>query len=194
MKQITITVFVLSLAFFSCKNKPSTQNDPNTNVYDSSSAFIKSFVIAELSEVQKVPYFLYVIKQKNNLPKDSFTINKQDLANYFFPLLNLDLYKANSKNQFTENNFEDLSTESISIIYTAKPNANTTTSNLTILLNNKNNQLKNFIAKTITQKNDTTFYTQYHLKAKKSLTITTQAVYNNKEQYNLKEFINWNDY
>lgn len=190
-------VAICSLAFIitSCKTKSTNKHEQlTTKTEDSSSVFIKSLVVAELGEVQKVPYFMYSIKQKNNLPKDSTSLGREQLANYFTPLLNLDIYKSNLKDQFTETSFEDLSTESISIIYSPKPTATANTNNVTILLNNKTNQLKNFIAKTITEKNDTTFYTQYHLKAKKSLTITTQAVYNDKEQFSTKEFINWNDY
>lgn len=191
--KFVVIAFCTCVVLASCKNEKNN-NQPVTTTEDSSSAFIKSLVIGELAEVQKVPYFLYVIKQKTGLTKDSFSINKEQLANYFTPLFNLDVYKTNAKDLFTETSFEDLSTESISIIYNPKSAATVQTTNLTILLNNKNNQLKNFIAKTVTQKNDTTFYTQFHLKAKKSLTITTQAIYNNKEQYSSKEFVNWNDY
>lgn len=193
MKYLIFLVSI-SIAIAGCKNKTNDNKQVRATTKDTSNIFVKSLVFGELSEINKVPYFIYVIKQKNNLPKDSTSINNQQLTNYFTPLLKLDIYKNNFTELFSETNFEDLSTESISIIFTPNAKAITNTANVTILLNNKTNQLKNFIAKTITQKNDTTFYIQYHLKAKKSLAIATQAIYNNKEQYSTKEFINWNDY
>jgi hypothetical protein len=188
-------VFCLVVCVVGCKSKPQKESESNrVKAEDSSTAFIKSLIVNELIETQKTPYFIYCTRQKTNLPQDSNSISKEALANYFTPLLNLDIYRKGFTENFNETTFEDLTTENISIIYTPKPKASVSTQNVTILLNNKTNLLNNFIAKTITENNDTIIYTQYFLKAKKSLTISSQAFYNNKEQYQTKMFINWNDY
>lgn len=187
--------FCLVACMVGCKSNSQKKEATNTvKAEDSSTAFIKSLVVSELVETQKTPYFIYCIKQKTNEPQDSASISKEELANYFTPLLNLDIYKKGFKQNFSETTFEDLTTENISIIYVPKPKVFATTQNLTILLNNKTNLLNNFIVKTVTENNDTIVYTQYFLKAKKSLTISSQAFCNNKELYQTKTFINWNDY
>lgn len=115
--------FVLSLAVMaflisSCKNSSSTeklsdQTNDTTQFYP-----VTDYLNEQIKQVDNTPYFIYKITIKNG-KKDSSVINQttfDSLANQF---VKDDITEAPLKENYTENIFEDASTNSYTISYTA---------------------------------------------------------------------------
>lgn len=190
----TISVVLLSA---SCKQKENSKIDKPTNVQsrDSSTSFpIMELLKEDIREVQKTPYFIYkkTTSIKDNKIIDSVAVSPEQFAQIITPLLLIDIASSAVKDKFKEVAFQDLSTQSISIV-TSSIDAATEVRSVTTLLNDETNKLKSFFAVTENNVEDTLKKTTYYWKAGKSLTISKSIQLKNKTLKETKEFINWND-
>ena len=190
MYKYFIFIVFLLVSTIACKNNSKEKPVAKTNTTDT----VKVFPIVELlqndaDDVQKTPYYLYKItKRKGNKTKDSVVISREEFAKIATPVLNIHLDKKN----FREDAFQDLNTQSFTIINTSI-NSNAELRSITALLNDETNKLKT--AFIVFEKNygDSTVKRNYYWKANKSLSVATSVRYKSGLVKEETQFINWND-
>ncbi len=191
---VTISVVILSA---SCKQKENNKivKPATAQSKDSSTSFpIMELLKEDIREVQKIPYFIYkkTTSIKDNKFIDSVAVSPEQFAQIITPLLLIDIASSAVKDKFKEVAFQDLSTQSISIV-TSSIDATTEVRSVTTLLSDETNKLKSFFAVTENNSQDTLKKTTYYWKAGKSLTISKSIQLKGKTLKETKEFINWND-
>ena len=193
MIKYIIATCILGSLFFACKNKNNTTIQP-TITTDTTKPFpIAELLQAQFNDVLQTPYFMYIITKKGNKQlRDSVIININKFNELIEPLLKIDLGTKQFKTKFKETAFDDLSTQSITIITTAL-DKNLSFKNVTTLLNNETNSLKSMFFVFNNTNGDTTFTTNYYLKANKSLTINTIKQFKKEPSTAVSQFVNWND-
>ena len=185
-------IILIELIFIGCIITSCNTNH-KANIKEAKKDTVQFFPIIELlradvDDVMKTPYFLYKTSQILNKKKqDSIVITRDDFLSFAKPLIDIKI----SKEKYKESFFEDLSTESISVITTSTDTSSTIKS-ITTLLNNKSNILKSMYFTENYFLGDTSVQKNIYWKAGKSVTIiTTKSV--GKKEITKKEFINWND-
>ncbi len=196
IKLIVVTISVVLLSA-SCKQKENNKivKPATAQSKDSSTSFpIMELLKEDIREVQKIPYFIYkkTTSIKNNKFIDSVAVSPEQFAQIITPLLLIDIASSAVKDKFKEVAFQDLSTQSISIV-TSSIDATTEVRSVTTLLSDETNILKSFFAVTENNSQDTIKKTTYYWKAGKSLTISKSIQLKGKTLKETKEFINWND-
>ena len=194
IKYFNVVIF-FSIALFSCKSN--TNSNPKSAV-NSNADTTKPFPIAELlqaefDDVLHTPYFMYIItKKENKKQQDSVVIHNEEFSRLIEPLTKIDLATKQFKTKFKETAFNDLSTQSITIITTAL-DKNSSFKNVTTLLNNETNKLKSMYFVFNETRGDSSFRINYYLKSNKSLTINKIVQFKKETPKATTEFINWND-
>jgi hypothetical protein len=188
MYKIIFNFLIITTILGSCKsNKAPEKNITLKDTFQF--APIIELLNADADDVIKTPYFLYSVKQQNGVnKKDSSVLSREQFSKIIQPITSISITTDN----FKEISFEDLSTQSISFITTAKDTSNKIKS-ITTLLNSETKKLKNIFVIMNFQQGDTIFRKQYFWKAGKSLTISTIKELPSKKEIVEKEFINWND-
>jgi len=197
MAKHLIVAFFITTILFSCKSK--TNSNPESTV-NSNADTTKPFPIAELLQAQfddvlHTPYFMYMItKKENKKQQDSVVIHNEEFSKLIEPLTKIDLATKQFKTKFKETAFNDLSTQSITIITTSL-DKNSSFKNVTTLLNNESNtnNLKSMYFVFNETCGDSSFRTNYYLKANKSLTINKIVQFKKETPKGTTEFVNWND-
>ena len=151
---------------------------------------VTDFIQNDINDVKRVPYFIYKIRTLNK-KKDSSNLTTAEferLANYF---LSFDINKPAIKKTLKESSFNDQTTKSNTLVYSPLSTDNEIR-NVTVLLDESTNSLKDIFIQTTKQVRDTTIIEHLQWKAKKSFRITriTQANHYDLEESN---YISWND-
>ena len=192
MIKYIIATCILGSLFFACKNKNNTKQP--TITADTTQPFpVAELMQAEFEDVLHTPYFMYIITKKENEKKqDSITIQNKEFSKLIEPLIKINLNTKQFKTKFKETAFDDLSTQSITII-TSSLDKNISFKNVTTLLNNETNKLKSMYFLFNETSGDSSVKTTYYLKANKSLTINKVVQFKNQTPTGITKFINWND-
>lgn len=190
-----IVVFVTVLFVIAgCKNSKPVQPD-SRNQEDTSSRFpIMEMIKEDALDIEKTPYFIYkttTIGQEKKY-SDSSAIAAADVLKLISPVLNIDISSKKNRIRYKEVSFQDLTTNSISIITTSLDKDDDLKS-VTALLNNETNKLKTAYIVFGKANSDSIIKTTYYWKAGKSILITKSITKNNVIQ-DIRQFINWNDY
>jgi hypothetical protein len=166
-------------------NLQASKNNDTTNFYP-----LNVMLDNQIGDLQRSPFYIYKKTTINNKVVDSIPFPLDSLSKVIqqFKAYNIDT--VGKKEYYTESSFQDLSTNSISLVYTTT-NSNMEVINQTILLNQDNNTLKNALVRVV-QKN-TNNQIQFNFKPNKSLRISTIKVQNGAQDIVENVFINWND-
>lgn len=185
--------FIFATSFFACKNKNNTIA-PASKGADTTKPFpIAELMQAEFDDVLHTPYFIYIItKKENKKQQDSVAIHNPEFSKIIEPLLKIKLATKEFKTKFKETAFNDLSTQSITIITTSLDKYSSF-KNVTTLLNNETNKLKSMYFVFDESRGDSSFRTNYYLKANKSLTINKIIQIKKETPIATTQFVNWND-
>lgn len=189
-----IVVFIsVILLVVGCKHsKPALPVSANQG--DTSSRFpIMEMIREDALDIEKTPYFIYkttMIGQEKKY-SDSSAISAAEVLRLISPVLKIDIGSTEKRTKYKEVSFQDLTTNSITIITTSLDESDELKS-LTALLNNETNKLKTVFAVFGRANSDSSIKTTYYWKAGKSILITKSVTKNNMIQ-DTREFINWND-
>ncbi|MFY8127696.1 MAG: hypothetical protein ACOVMM_04915 [Chitinophagaceae bacterium] len=185
---------ILSLLFcisfiVSCN---STNNQPPLETVKDTTNFYPLNVMLDnqLADLQRSPFYIYKKTTINNKMVDSIAFPLDSLYKVIQQFKQYNIDTVGKKEYYTESSFQDLSTNSISLVYTTT-NSNMEVINQTILLNQDNNNLKNALVRVIQK--GTNYQIQYNFKPNKSLRISTIKQQNGSEDVVENVFINWND-
>ena len=144
----------ITLVLFSCKSAPDQQQANASSSNDSTVFFpVHEYFAAEMKDIDSTPYFLYKITEHNGL-RDSTTISKKQLDEWAKPFLQINTNDASFKKNYTENVFNDVSTNSITLTYSAKDKALPVQS-IEVLLKNDNQQVKRIFISSVYNHGDT---------------------------------------
>ncbi|MFY8091644.1 MAG: hypothetical protein ACOVMI_10350 [Chitinophagaceae bacterium] len=187
-KIVTITIIILMLLACNQNNneaKPEIKTKDTSNIYP-----LNVMLDNQLMDLQRSPYYIYKKTIVNDKVVDSVPFPIDSLAKVvqYFKTYNIDT--VGKKEFYTESSFKDLSTNSISLVYTTT-NPAMEVINQTILLNEETNELKNAFVRVI--KKNTNQQIQYNFKPNKSLRISTIKLSDGKQEIIEKVIINWND-
>lgn len=185
---------ILSLLFCICfiVSCNSTNNQPPLETIKDTTNFYPLNVMLDnqLADLQRSPFYIYKKTTINNKMVDSIAFPLDSLYKVIQQFKQYNIDTVGKKEYYTESSFQDLSTNSISLIYTTT-NSNMEVINQTILLNQDNNNLKNALVRVIQK--GTNYQIQYNFKPNKSLRISTIKQQNGSEDVVENVFINWND-
>ena len=118
MKNAEVFFLILSLFCFSCHNS-NKGDSQNTDQADSATFFqVTQFIKNEVDEVNKTPYYIYKV-EINNGKKDSTPINNTIFNQLSGTFLKPDLNDKSLKPKYKVNIFEDQTTQSFTISYSA---------------------------------------------------------------------------
>lgn len=187
-KIVTITIIILMLLACNQNNneaKPDIKTKDTSNIYP-----LNVMLDNQIMDLRRSPYYIYKKTIVNDKVADSVPFPIDSLAKVvqYFKTFNIDT--AGKKEFYTESSFKDLSTNSISLVYTTT-NPGMEVINQTILLNEETNELKNAFVRII--KKNTNQQIQYNFKPNKSLRISTIKLNDGKQEIIEKVIINWND-
>jgi len=149
---------------------------------------IRSFKLSKINAVTPPPAKIRTINKK----KDSTNLTVTEFEKYANTFLPFDITKQPLKSQLKESSFHDNSTKCNTLIYNPV-NANIgDIRDVTVLLDEKTDKVKNIFIQTTRQIKDTTINENLQWKSRKSFRITTikRAKDYYKEETN---YISWNE-
>ncbi len=186
-----IICFVTAVVFLiSCKNATS-ENGNVTKAADTTNFYPLNVMLDnQIADLQRSPFYIYKKTTVNNKVVDSVAFPLDSLAKVIQQFKSYNIDTIGKKEYYVESSFQDLSTNSISLVYTTT-NSDMEVINQTILLNQETNNLKNALVRVV-QKN-TNRQIQYNFKPNKSLRISTIIMNNGNQDVVENVFINWND-
>ena len=175
----------------SCKSH-NTTNAPANAAADSNHFFpLVDFIKADISDVKNIPYFIFKIR-KLNKKKDSINLTVTDFEKYANTFLQFDITKQPLKSQLKESSFHDNTTKSNTLVYTPIDVNVGNIRDITVLLDEKTDKVKNIFIQTSKQIKDTSINENLQWKSRKSFRITT--IKRTKNYYNEEtDYISWNE-
>ena len=192
MKKIFyFSCLILTIIIGSCKSHHTTVAAENATADTTHFFPVVDYIMSDINDVKKIPYFIFKIRTINK-KRDSTNITVIDFEKYVRPFLQFDITKQPLKSQLKESSFHDNSTKCNTLIYTPV-NANIgDIRDVTVLLDEKTDKVKNIFIQTTRQIKDTTINENLQWKSRKSFRITTikRAKDYYKEETN---YISWND-
>ena len=117
MKRTTILLATITLLYLGCKGKGGSTSDKNKN--DSSHFFQTNIIFQkDIHEVEATPFYIYKLEKIND-KIDSTQINTAAFKQLAVQFLKPDISTEELKPKYKESIFEDQTTASITINYTA---------------------------------------------------------------------------
>jgi len=183
-------ILALVLIISSCKSKNTDVETADAGLDTVHNFPVVDFIQNDINDVKKVPYFIYKITTLNK-KKDSSNLSIDEFGKYAEYFLTFDINKASIKKTLKESSFNDQTTKSNTLVYTPLTTDNEIR-NITVLLDQSTNSLKNIFFQIVKQSKDTTIIEHLQWKAKKSFRITRikQTKNYDSEESN---YISWND-
>lgn len=137
--KVFLSLAVFSLLLWSCRNSPSSKDAGKTS--DTTHFYpVVEYLNQQIEDVDNTPYFIYKISIKDG-KKDSSVINQKTFDSLAHLFVKDDITKVPLKKYYTENIFEDVSTDSYTISYTSS-DPKTELQNVDILLGREDQQVK----------------------------------------------------
>ena len=133
------SILLFSFIIFSCRNTTSSNEAVKTSDTTNFYPFIE-YLNQQIQDVNNTPYFIYKISIKDG-KKDSTVIAPPTFDSLAHLFVQHDITKPPLKKFYTENIFEDASTDSYTITYTSS-NPKTHIQNVDILLGREDQQVK----------------------------------------------------
>ena len=149
------------------------------------------YIKNDVDDVKHIPYFIYKIRTLNK-KRDSVNMTVEEFEKYAALFFQFDIAKQPLKKQLKETSFHDNDTKSNTLIYSPVDAKFGDVRNVTVLLDEKTDMVKNIFIQTTHQGKDTIVYENLQWKPKRSFRITriTQAKnYDNEES----DYICWNE-
>ncbi len=117
MKTTTILLAIIALVYTGCKGKGGNASDKNKN--DSSHFFQTNIIFQkDIKEVEATPFYIYKLEKIND-KTDSTQINTAAFMQLAVQFLKPDISSEELKTKYKESIFEDQTTASITINYSA---------------------------------------------------------------------------
>ena len=190
MKGYLLPPVIIIVFFAACtgkNNKGNTASENDTLHYFQTTTFIKK----DIAEVNKTPFYIYKLETVNG-KKDSVQINTAEFNQLTSKFLHPDITEKALKPLYKEAIFEDQSTESFAINYTAK-DKNLEIQSVNILLKEDGKTVKNiFIRKYFTYP-DSSVIEQLSWKPEHSFQINKSVNVSNKSKSTYQAKVVWND-
>ncbi len=183
-------VFIYSILLLSCGNNKAKET---TEKPDGASVFypINNYIRQQIKDVDTTPYFLYRLSLINH-KKDSSVIDRATFDAQMKAFLLPELEDKNFRANFTESVFDDESTGSITLTYSAK-NKNGIVQNASVLLDKETQKVKWIFINTLSSNADSTVIQRIGWKGDKSCYINQDITYpTNPETQRQLRFV-WND-
>jgi len=137
--KVFLSLALFSLLLGSCRNSSSSKNADKTS--DTTHFYpVIEYLSQQIQQVDNTPYFIYNISIKDG-KRDSFAINQQVFDSLAHLFIKDDITHTPLKKFYTENIFEDVSTDSYTISYTSS-DPKTELQNVDILLGREDQQVK----------------------------------------------------
>lgn len=174
-----------------CKQRNST-NDKQATTDTSKYFSISSFIKSEMQLLDSMPYYIYMQTTHTNGVKDSVTLSKPSFDSLAQAFVRLDIVALGIKDKYTEQTFQDLSTNSIALNYQATDKS-LPIQMINVLLNAENSKVNRLYIKTIESTNTANITKTYSWKAGKSFYIATAIQKAPQPEQISKQFVNWND-
>jgi hypothetical protein len=179
------------VSLLSCKQNKKTII--NATATDTVKVFpVNDFILNDINDVEKTAYYIYQITTAANKKRDSSKLTVQEFKTTANAFLEKNINVYGLKNQYKESVFNDLSTNSYTIVYKTV-NEQLPVKDVTILLDNGNNKLKRIFITCEFEKNDSTFTEKYYWKAGKSFQINKLITAKNKKATEEQKKVVWND-
>ena len=182
---------ILTLLICSCKCHQADDITKNSSVDTTHFFPVVDFINGDINDVKHVPYFIFKIKTINK-KKDSANLTVAEFERYAQKFMQYDITKPPLKAQLKETSFHDNTTKSNTLVYTPVDANVGNIRDITVLLDEKTDRVKNIFIQTFKRIKDTTISENLQWKSRKSFRITTikQAKnYDNEET----DYISWNE-
>ena len=153
---------------------------------------INDYIRRQIKDVDTTPYYLYR-SQVVNGKKDSTIVSRQAFDSAVRAFLLPELEFQSIRKNFTESVFDDESTNSITLTYTAN-DKNGNVPNASVLLSKENQSVKWIFISKLISTGDSTVIQRISWKGDESCSLNTSVTYNDKkpEQQRQLSFV-WNE-
>jgi hypothetical protein len=135
---------------------------------------------------------MYLQTTNANGHKDSVTLSKPGFDSLAQAFVQLDIVALGLKDKYTEQSFQDLSTNSIALNYVAIDKS-LPIQMINVLLNAENSKVNRLYIKTFENSAAGNLTKTYSWKAGKSFYIATALQKEKQAEQITKQFVNWND-
>lgn len=187
-----ILLSILVLGITSCKNKKPVTSSAKPKQDTTQTFPVVELLNADIDDVLKTPYFIYKKRTINKKLVDSSQLKVANFDSLILPIKMLDLNNVALKGKYKESAFHDLTTKSVTVVMSFSENS-LSVQNITTLLNDETNKLKNVFIVFYKNFGDSTIRTDYNWKAGKSLQINKLTQYKKGKDREEKTYINWNE-
>jgi hypothetical protein len=191
MKQIVtfISIFILAIGCNNHNNNTTTQQ-LNT---DTTAFFpVTDYLNNDIDDVKKTPYLIIKKVFENKVLKDSSVISSAEFVALANTFLQKDITKPQYHSMYKPSVFNDLSTKSITFTYDALRDT-LPVKNVTVLLNDKSNKLRNVFITSIYNSNNSTVKEQLMWNAERSFSIHCFTTKPDSPEKMKSIFASWND-
>lgn len=191
MRLLTLICLLLALAAAGCGSGPGHHVAPETPADTSRYYSLENFYRTQIEYVDLRNFPIYRIRTIDN-KKDSAAMSKDEFVSFANGLFYSQTFRPADKRRYRESVFEDESTDSYTLNYSALDTVLAVRS-VDILLNRQNNAVKRVFVKSFYRPSPDTLVEQvFSLKADKSMQLnkTITAPGYNRTELN---YINWND-
>jgi hypothetical protein len=193
MKYVIVVFSVAFFAIFSACKSNKTKEIGEAGAADTAKYYsIKNFIESEIKLLDSMPYYMYQITTHDSGLKDSVGLSKQTFDSIAQQFANKDIISKHLQNQYKEQLFKDLSTNSVTINYTAL-DKDLPVQSIDVLTNVETGKVKRIFIRTNANTSDSTVSENYSWKAGKSFLITKTVLKPNATKYTTVQFVNWND-
>lgn len=182
---------LIVLLLYSCKS--SSHKEKSSNQTKDTAQFypVTDYLKEQIRQVDNTPYFIYRITVKNG-KRDSSVINQKTFDSLANEFVKDDITKPPLKNSYTENIFEDVSTNSYTLSYTtSSPKLNL--QNIDILLSRDDQKVKWVFMNKIEVNDSTTITKKLGWKPDRRFYINETETDKNGKVLEEQNTIVWND-
>ena len=191
MRKIFYFSCIIIAIFSSCKSNHSSAALENATIDTTHFFPLVEYIKADNTDVKNVPYFIFKIRTINKR-KDSANLTVAEFEKYAASFLSYDITQPPLKAQLKESSFHDNTTNSNTLVYTPINANNGNIRDITILLDEKTDKVKNIFIQTMKQVKDTIINENLQWKSRKSFRITT-IKRANKYYKEETDYISWNE-
>lgn len=192
MYKYVLLPILIVIAFTQCTNKKKNAA-ASTPAVDTTVFFpVNEFIKNDIKDVQQNPYHIYKITSHKPEKRDSVTISVDDFMLLADLFLKKDITKQPLKSIFKESVFHDLTTKSITLLYSTTDSVSDI-KNVIVLLDDKNNKPKRIFIRSYFNKGDYFMNEQLNWKIGKSFQIIRSTFGNNRKGSEEETTIIWND-
>lgn len=191
-KNIILVCLLIAAATQACKQWNTAANTALSNADTSRFFSVSSFIKSEMQLLDSMPYYIYLQTTNANGHKDSVTLSKPGFDSLAQAFIQLDIVALGLKDKYTEQSFQDLSTNSITLNYLATDKS-LPIQMIQVLLNEDNSKVNRLYIKTFESSAAGNLTKTYSWKAGKSFYIATAVQKEKQAEQITKQFVNWND-